>query len=48
MVGFARAPKGAKVGVQYLGRQREHRIGDETVALEPGMAICIPRGVPHW
>lgn len=25
----------------------EHRIGDETVTLEPGMCICIPRGTPH-
>jgi len=25
----------------------DHRIGDETVPLGPGMAICIPRGTPH-
>jgi mannose-6-phosphate isomerase-like protein (cupin superfamily) len=25
----------------------EHRIGDDRVALGPGMAICIPRGTPH-
>jgi quercetin dioxygenase-like cupin family protein len=25
----------------------EHRVGEETVGLEPGQAICIPRGTPH-
>ena len=25
----------------------EHRLGDDTVALSPGMAICVPRGTPH-
>jgi mannose-6-phosphate isomerase-like protein (cupin superfamily) len=25
----------------------EHRLGEATVALSPGMAICVPRGTPH-
>lgn len=25
----------------------EHRLGDDTVLLEPGMTICVPRGTPH-
>jgi mannose-6-phosphate isomerase-like protein (cupin superfamily) len=25
----------------------EHRLGDATVGLSPGMAICVPRGTPH-
>lgn len=25
----------------------EHRLGEDTVALSPGMAICVPRGTPH-
>ncbi|HTT91790.1 MAG TPA: cupin domain-containing protein [Acidimicrobiales bacterium] len=25
----------------------EHRVGDLTVEMRPGQAICIPRGTPH-
>jgi mannose-6-phosphate isomerase-like protein (cupin superfamily) len=25
----------------------EHTVGDATVDLGPGQAICIPRGTPH-
>ncbi|MGH9106587.1 MAG: cupin domain-containing protein [Acidimicrobiales bacterium] len=25
----------------------EHRVGDATVDLGPGQAICVPRGTPH-
>lgn len=25
----------------------EHRLGDDTVSLGPGMAICVPRETPH-
>ena len=25
----------------------DHRLGDETVHMTPGMVICVPRGVPH-
>jgi quercetin dioxygenase-like cupin family protein len=25
----------------------DHRLGDETIALSPGMVICVPRGTPH-
>lgn len=25
----------------------EHRVGDESIVLEAGMVICIPRGTPH-
>lgn len=26
----------------------EHALGEQRARLTPGMAICIPRGVPHW
>jgi quercetin dioxygenase-like cupin family protein len=25
----------------------EHRLGEATIQLSPGMAICVPRGTPH-